>query len=132
MVPYNYRGLFDAMGGNAAVLPRLDAFFTDLNAGPAKANAYLGNEPTLETAVGLRLRGCAVQDGRRGAPRADDGLQAAPNGYVGNDDLGEMSSWAVWARSACTRRRPAARSWSLPARSSRRSRSPGQRQDDQT
>ena len=96
-VPWNARGLFDAMGGDAAALPRLEEFFTELNAGPDKPYAYLGNEPTLHVPW---LFGYA------GAPyRTQDTVRRAlttlyrptPDGLVGNDDLGAMSSWAVWA-----------------------------------
>jgi putative alpha-1,2-mannosidase len=34
MVPFNLRGLLDAMGGNDAAVERLDDHFTELNAGP--------------------------------------------------------------------------------------------------
>jgi predicted alpha-1,2-mannosidase len=97
MVPFNYRGLFDAMGGNAAVTSRLDSFFTDLNAGPAKNNAYLGNEPTLETPWAYAYAGAPykTQDIVRRALITN--FKPIPEGMVGNDDLGEMSSWAVWA-----------------------------------
>ncbi|PSL53928.1 putative alpha-1,2-mannosidase [Saccharothrix carnea] len=97
MVPYNHRGLFDAMGGNAAVLSRLDTFFTELNAGPKKPYAYLGNEPTLNTPWAYAYAGAPhkTQDVVR---RALTSLfPPTPEGIVGNDDLGEMSSWAVWA-----------------------------------
>jgi predicted alpha-1,2-mannosidase len=97
MVPHNYRGLFDAMGGNAAVLSRLDTFFTELNAGPKKPYAYLGNEPTLNTPWAYVYAGAPykTQDVVRRALTSI--FNAGPNGYVGNDDLGQMSSWAVWA-----------------------------------
>lgn len=97
MVPYNYRGLFDTMGGNAAVLPRLDTFFTELNAGGAKPYAYLGNEPSLETPWAYAYAGAPykTQDVVRRALTSI--FKATPDGYVGNDDLGQMSSWAVWA-----------------------------------
>jgi predicted alpha-1,2-mannosidase len=97
MVPFNYRGLFDAMGGNAAVLPRLDSFFAQLNAGPNLPNAYLGNEPSLETPWAYAYAGAPykAQDVVRRALTSI--FKAAPDGYVGNDDLGQMASWAVWA-----------------------------------
>jgi predicted alpha-1,2-mannosidase len=97
MVPFNYRGLFDAMGGNAAVLPRLDTFFTELNAGGARPFAYLGNEPSLETPWAYVYAGAPhkTQDVVRRALTTI--FKATPDGYVGNDDLGQMSSWAVWA-----------------------------------
>jgi predicted alpha-1,2-mannosidase len=97
MVPYNYRGLFDAMGGNAAVLPRLDSFFAELNAGPTKANAYLGNEPTLETPWAYAYAGVPSKTADVVRRALTTIFKAAPDGYVGNDDLGQMSSWAVWA-----------------------------------
>ncbi|HEV2784159.1 MAG TPA: lectin [Actinophytocola sp.] len=97
MAPHNYRGLFDAMGGNAAVLPRLDTFFTELNAGGARPYAYLGNEPSLETPWAYAYAGAPykTQDVVRRALTTI--FKATPDGYVGNDDLGQMSSWAVWA-----------------------------------
>ncbi|MBE1462346.1 lectin [Kibdelosporangium phytohabitans] len=97
MVPYNHRGLFDAMGGNAAVVPRLDSFFTELNAGPTKNMAYLGNEPTLNTPWAYAYAGVPykTQDVVRRALTTL--FKPAPEGIVGNDDLGQMSSWAVWA-----------------------------------
>jgi putative alpha-1,2-mannosidase len=97
MVPYNHRGLFDAMGGNAAVLSRLDTFFTELNAGPKKPYAYLGNEPTLNTPWAYAYAGAPykTQDVVRRALTTV--FKPVPEGLVGNDDLGQMSSWAVWA-----------------------------------
>ncbi|MBP2325450.1 putative alpha-1,2-mannosidase [Kibdelosporangium banguiense] len=97
MVPYNHRGLFDAMGGNAAVLSRLDSFFTELNAGPTKNMAYLGNEPTLNTPWAYAYAGAPykTQDVVRRALTTI--FKPLPEGIVGNDDLGQMSSWAVWA-----------------------------------
>jgi predicted alpha-1,2-mannosidase len=97
MVPYNHRGLFDAMGGNATVVSRLDTFFTELNAGPKKPYAYLGNEPTLNTPWAYTYAGAPAktQDVVRRALTSI--FTPVPEGLVGNDDLGEMSSWAVWA-----------------------------------
>ncbi|GAA1665706.1 hypothetical protein GCM10009765_14050 [Fodinicola feengrottensis] len=97
MVPFNYQGLFAGMGGNSAVLPRLDSFFSDLNAGPDKPNAYLGNEPTSETPWAYAFAGAPykTQDVVRRAVTTI--YKPTPDGEVGNDDLGQMSSWAVWA-----------------------------------
>ncbi|MER8186533.1 GH92 family glycosyl hydrolase [Kitasatospora sp. NPDC094015] len=97
MVPFNHRGLFDAMGGNEAVATRLDAFFTELNAGPAAPHAFLGNEPSLKTPWAYLYAGHAhrTQDVVRRALTTL--FTDAPEGLVGNDDLGEFSAWAVWA-----------------------------------
>ncbi|KAA2252120.1 glycoside hydrolase family 92 protein [Solihabitans fulvus] len=96
MVPYNYRGLFDAMGGNASVVPRLDTFFTKLNDGPNSQYAFLGNEPTLEAPWAYDYAGAAyrAQDVVRRV--VTDLFKPVAGGLAGNDDLGEMSSWVVW------------------------------------
>ena len=56
-VPQNLRGLFDALGGNAAVVTKLDKFFTHLNAG-RKAALRLGRgRAVARHPLGVRLRG---------------------------------------------------------------------------
>ncbi|MGW0583314.1 GH92 family glycosyl hydrolase, partial [Streptomyces sp. NPDC002920] len=97
MVPHDFPGLLDAMGDAAAVTTRLDSFFTKLNAGGDEPYAYLGNEPSFNTpwAYGYLGRPDRTQDTVRRILTSlfSDG----PDGLVGNDDLGAMSSWAVWA-----------------------------------
>ncbi|MFI9405114.1 GH92 family glycosyl hydrolase [Nocardia sp. NPDC052316] len=97
MTFHNVRALFDMMGGNAEATGRLDTFFAQLNAGPHAPYAYLGNEPTLQTPwlyawAGLPSR---TQDVVRRARTELFG--PTPNGLAGNDDLGTMSAWYVWA-----------------------------------
>jgi putative alpha-1,2-mannosidase len=96
-VPQNLRGLFDALGGNAAVVAKLDALFTKLNAGRKQPYDWAGNEPSL---------GIPWEYDYAGAPwRTQDVVRRiattlyapTPNGEPGNDDLGAMSSWYVWA-----------------------------------
>ncbi|MEB3369245.1 GH92 family glycosyl hydrolase [Saccharopolyspora mangrovi] len=97
MVPFNQRALFDLMGGDERVVSRLDEFFTELNGGPDKPYAYLGNEPSLNApwAYAYAGRPDRTQDVVR---RALTSLfKSTPDGEVGNDDLGQMSSWSVWA-----------------------------------
>jgi predicted alpha-1,2-mannosidase len=96
MVPYDLQGLFNAMGGDDKVLPRLDTFFTDLNAGTTKPYAFLGNEPSLDTPWEYDYAGAPykTQDVVRRALNTLWRPDAA--GFVGNDDLGEMASWYVW------------------------------------
>ncbi|MET7639966.1 GH92 family glycosyl hydrolase [Streptomyces sp. NPDC005438] len=97
MVPYNHRALFDRMGGDAKVNSRLDDFFTELNGGPDKATAYLSNEPTASTPWAYAYAGAPykTQDVvRRALTKL---FKPTPDGLTGNDDLGQMSSWAVWA-----------------------------------
>ncbi len=49
MIPFNLSGLFAAVGGNTVVTQRLNAHFTELNAGESSPYAYMGNEPEEET-----------------------------------------------------------------------------------
>lgn len=97
MVPHDLPGLFTAMGGDAAATARLDTFFTEYNAGADQPYAYLGNEPSFNTpwAYDYLGRPDRTQDTVRGILTALFG--DGPDGLVGNDDLGAMSSWAVWA-----------------------------------
>ncbi|MFE9422658.1 GH92 family glycosyl hydrolase [Kitasatospora sp. NPDC006697] len=97
MVPYNQRGLFDAMGGDAPVVDRLDAFFRKLNAGPGAPYAYLGNEPSLNTPWAYDYAGRPDRTADVVRRALTTVFSDTPEGEVGNDDLGEMSSWAVWA-----------------------------------
>ncbi|HUO92716.1 MAG TPA: GH92 family glycosyl hydrolase [Rhizomicrobium sp.] len=102
MVPYDPQGLFDAMGGNAKAAARLDAYFYAPNGALAvtKAgdlHAELNNEPSigdpwLYDFVGEPWK---TQSLVRGT--LDTLWTNTPDGIPGNDDLGEMSSWYVWA-----------------------------------
>ena len=97
MVPFNLRGLFDAFGGNAKATQRLDTFFTQLNAGPGLPYAFLGNEPTLETPWEYDYLGAPYKT-QQVVRQVENTLYAPrPGGLAGNDDLGEMSSWYVFA-----------------------------------
>jgi predicted alpha-1,2-mannosidase len=96
-VPQDLHGLFEAMGGNAKVVAELDRFFAQLNTSRKQPLDWAGNEPAL---------GIPWQYDAAGAPwRTQDVVRRiatelyapTPNGEPGNDDLGAMSSWYVWA-----------------------------------
>jgi len=96
-VPQNLAGLFGALGGDAAVVSKLNTFFTRLNAGRKQPYDWAGNEPSL---------GTPWEYDYAGAPwRAQDVVRRivttlygpTPDGEPGNDDLGAMSAWYVWA-----------------------------------
>jgi predicted alpha-1,2-mannosidase len=96
MVPFNLKGVTDAIGGPAAASARLDTFFTQLNAGDKSTFAHLGNEPCLETPWIYCFLGqpCKTQQVVRRAIK--ELYSSAPAGYPGNDDLGELSSWFLF------------------------------------
>ncbi len=96
-VPQNLRGLFDALGGNSAVVTKLDTFFTHLNAGRKQPYDWAGDEPSLGTPWEYDYAGAPwrTQDVVRRIATTLYG--PTPNGEPGNDDLGAMSSWYVWA-----------------------------------
>ena len=99
MVPFNYKGLAEALGGQDAAVKRLDPFFTKLDAGfnnPDGWMAWLGNEPCLETPWIYDFWGAPykTQDIVRRAMM--ELYSTKPEAYPGNDDLGEMSSWYIF------------------------------------
>jgi predicted alpha-1,2-mannosidase len=96
MVPFNYQGLADAMGGRNVAIKRLDEFCSKLNAGPREPYAWLGNEPCLETPWIYDFWGEPYK-AQSVVRRAMNELYSnKPIAYPGNDDLGEMSSWYVF------------------------------------
>jgi predicted alpha-1,2-mannosidase len=97
-VPHDMAGLVDAIGGAAAAAARLDDFFEELNAGPASARAYLGNEPTLFTPWLYAWVGKPSRTGPIVHSALTTLYDDAPTGMPGNDDLGAMSAW--WVLSA--------------------------------
>nr|WP_238412393.1 GH92 family glycosyl hydrolase [Saccharothrix deserti] len=97
MVPYNARGLFTAMGGDAKVRERLDTFFTKLNAGPDEPYAFLGNEPIMHSLWLYNWAGAPAKTQAVTRRAVNDLFGPGPDGLMGNDDLGQMSSWYVWA-----------------------------------
>ncbi len=97
MAPHNLHGLFQVMGGKRAVIARLDQFFTHLNAGPNAPYYWAGNEPGLEIPWEYDFAGrpWRTQEVLRRIMRRFYLPTAA--GIPGNDDLGTMSAWYVWA-----------------------------------
>ncbi len=97
MVPYDLPHLFQAMGGNAAVVQRLDAHFRQLNAGPLSSYAFMGNEPEFEVPWEYDFAGAPARTQDVVRRIVTQLFTAAPDGLPGNDDGGAMSSWYVFA-----------------------------------
>jgi predicted alpha-1,2-mannosidase len=97
MVPEDVPALVRLMGGRDAFDKRLEAFFSHLNAGPIAPYDWAGNEPSLDTPWIASLAG-SPQISQEVVHRILATLyKDAPGGEPGNDDLGAMASWAVWA-----------------------------------
>jgi predicted alpha-1,2-mannosidase len=102
MVPFDMGGLAAALGGADATNARLDAFFHapdgsfTLTASGGR-HAELDNEPSIATPFAYLYTG--RPDAAQATVRAAVNRlwSDAPYGIPGNDDLGEMSSWYVFA-----------------------------------
>lgn len=102
MVPFDVQGLFDTLGGRARAITRLDGFFHDTHGGWALTqagplHAELDNEPSVATPwlYDFAAQPWKTQQAVRSV--VDSIWKNTPDGIPGNDDLGEMSSWYVWA-----------------------------------
>jgi predicted alpha-1,2-mannosidase len=97
MIPFDLGGLITRMGGRSRAERRLDAYFTNINAGPREPHAWMGNEvsfgaPWVYDYVGTPWKTQSTVRRVMGSL-----FKNAPDGLPGNDDLGTMSSWYVWA-----------------------------------
>jgi predicted alpha-1,2-mannosidase len=96
-VPQNVAGLLTALGGRKTVADRLDRFTKRLNSGPREPYLWAGNEPGfgvpwLYNYVGQPWKTQYLVDRVR-----SNLFGPTPDGEPGNDDLGALSSWYVWA-----------------------------------
>lgn len=97
MVPFNYKGLAAMMGGQDTAVKRLDDFTSKLNAGGNAPYAWLGNEPCVEVPWIYDFWGQPYKTQSIVRRAMNELYSNKPVAYPGNDDLGEMSSWYVFA-----------------------------------
>ncbi|MDQ7992840.1 MAG: glycoside hydrolase family 92 protein, partial [Propionicimonas sp.] len=99
LAPQNIAGLATVLGGRDALADRLDTFMTGgYNVGANVPRMWLGNEPNFATPwiynyLGRPWRTQEVVEEMRTQLWGTGRDGAEP----GNDDLGAMSSWYVWA-----------------------------------
>jgi predicted alpha-1,2-mannosidase len=97
MIPHNMRALFDRIGGNEAVIKRLDSFFTELNAGSDRPYFFIGNEPVFPVPWAYNYAGAPWKTQAITRRVLTELFTAEPGGIPGNDDLGATSSWVVFS-----------------------------------
>jgi predicted alpha-1,2-mannosidase len=104
--PQDEQGLIDLLGGNGKLIAKLDAMF-DQKVDPAMyANVedisgmigqYIhGNEPSHHLAYLYMYAGAPIKTQARLKQIVDSQYKPAPDGLVGNDDLGQMSAWLIF------------------------------------
>ncbi|MGB7167383.1 MAG: GH92 family glycosyl hydrolase, partial [Acidobacteriaceae bacterium] len=102
MVPFNERGLFNLLGGTGPATQRLNAFFYNPDGSLAVTesgglHAELNNEPSIETPWLFDYLGQPWRTQQVVRKVLNTIWTNTPKGLPGNDDLGEMSSWYIWA-----------------------------------
>jgi predicted alpha-1,2-mannosidase len=97
MVRFNERGLFNALGGNATALARLDRHFQQLNSGPCSEFAFMGNEVSLKTPWMYAFAGAPWKTQLVVRRILSELYSNNPGGLPGNDDGGVLSAWYVFA-----------------------------------
>ena len=97
MVPQDLKGLIARMGGDATATKRLDVLFRHLNVGPNRPYYWAGNEPGLDMPWIYDYAGAPYKTQAVVHRLLTTVYSNSPGGEPGNDDLGAMSSWLVWA-----------------------------------
>lgn len=96
-VPQDLGALASLMGGDAAATAKLETFMGSLNATRDVPEEWSGNEPDEWAPWEFDAFGAPDQTQRFVRAIADDEYADAPVDEPGNDDLGALSSWYVWA-----------------------------------
>ncbi|MBB5868464.1 putative alpha-1,2-mannosidase [Allocatelliglobosispora scoriae] len=102
MIPFNARGLFDAMGGNASAVSRLDSFFHNSDgswslSGGGGTKSDLANEPSIGVPWLYNFAGQPYKTQQTVRQVVNTLWNSGTGGIPGQDDLGAMSAWYVWA-----------------------------------
>ena len=97
MVPYDIAGLIEIIGGKAAAEKRLDEFFTRLDAGYNDAWFASGNEPSFHIPWIYNWVGTPYKAQEIINRVLNEQYSSKIDGLPGNDDLGTMGAWYVFA-----------------------------------
>jgi predicted alpha-1,2-mannosidase len=97
MVPYNLQGLIEKIGGKTAAEKRLDDLFRRLDASYNDDWYASGNEPSFQIPWVYNWAGKPSKTQAIIRRILDEQYSSAINGLPGNDDLGTMGAWYVFA-----------------------------------
>ncbi len=106
-VPHDVRGLAKEFGSYDKFIKKLDSLFTVSSkvkgeSAPPDVSGLIGqyahgNEPSHHIAYMYTFVGAAWKTQEKIRYIVDSMYHAAPDGYAGNEDCGQMSAWAVWS-----------------------------------
>jgi predicted alpha-1,2-mannosidase len=123
-VPHDVEGLMGALGGEAALVDRLDAMFEADTTTTGRQQADItgqigqyahGNEPSHHMAWLYHYAGRPDRSARRVREILDRMYAAAPDGLSGNEDCGQMSSWYVLSAIGLYAVDPGSPQWAIGA-----------------
>ena len=97
MVPYNLETLINTIGGSDVAENRLDSFFKRLDASYDDDWFAAGNEPNFQAPWIYNWTDAAYKTSEVVHRIFNEMYSSEPNGLPGNDDLGSMGSWYVFA-----------------------------------
>lgn len=97
MVPYNLKALIDTIGGKDYAEKRLDTLFTKLNATYYQDWFAAGNEPDFQAPWSYNWANAPYKTQALVQRIIREQYSNRDNGLPGNDDLGAMGSWYVFA-----------------------------------
>ncbi len=102
LVPQDVSGLSTALGGDDQAVARLDAFFHDASGNWAVTGGDATkfdptNEPDIHTPWMYNALGQPWKTQETVRQVVDQAYSTGPSGLPGNDDLGTMSAWYVFA-----------------------------------
>lgn len=97
MIPHNLGGLVKMMGGEVAAEKRLDSFFVKINASYDQEWFASGNEPDFQAPWIYNWIGKPHKTQALVKRIIKEQYSNRPNGLPGNDDMGAMGAWYVFA-----------------------------------
>nr|WP_319510293.1 GH92 family glycosyl hydrolase [uncultured Draconibacterium sp.] len=97
MVPYDLKTLTDTIGGAEVAEKRLDEFFTKLNANYHEEFFAAGNEPSFQSPWSYNWIGNPAKTQETVRRIINEQYSNNANGLPGNEDMGAMGAWYIFA-----------------------------------